>query len=313
MSVSVKIQKVNKNYGDIAALKEISLDINGGELFGFIGPDGSGKTSLFRIITSLIIPDTGNVLIDSLDVVKDYKQIRKMTGYMPGRFSLYADLTVEENLSFYASIFKTSIQENYDLIKDIYIQIEPFKKRKAGDLSGGMKQKLALSCALIHKPKLLVLDEPTTGVDAVSRKEFWELLKKMQQREDITILVSTPYMDEASLCDRVALMQRGSLLAVNTPQQVIDQYKNELYALKTDNMHNLIKDMEGSIKASMIYRFGESIHVSVDKDIDQDIASNIKSALSEKGHRNIEINKVEPVIEDCFMLLMDKDAENRIK
>lgn len=313
MSVSVSIQKVNKKYGDIEALKNIDLDISKGELFGFIGPDGSGKTSLFRIITSLILPDSGKVFLDSLDVVKDYKKVRKITGYMPGRFSLYGDLSVEENLQFYARIFNTTIKENYSLIKEVYQQIEPFKKRKARALSGGMKQKLALSCALIHKPQLLVLDEPTTGVDAVSRKEFWELLKNMQKSEGITILVSTPYMDEASLCDRVALMQNGNLLAVNTPKQVIDQYQYKLLAVKSDKMHPLVNDLEKAIDAKMIYRFGESVHVSLVKEAVNDLKQKIESALTKKGHKNIEMKEVDPVIEDCFMSLMDKNMDKVIQ
>lgn len=243
MSVAINLQNISKRFGEIEALKGISLEIKTSELFGFIGPDGSGKTTLFRILTSLLLPDGGHADVYDLDVVKDYKKIRNITGYMPGRFSLYADLSVEENLNFYASIFNTSLKENYDLIKDIYSHIEPFKKRKVRDLSGGMKQKLALSCALIHKPGLLILDEPTTGVDAVSRREFWELLKQMQKK-GITILVSTPYMDEASLCDRVALMQNGELLAVNTPQQIIDQFEQNLFAVKTNNMFLLVDDLQ---------------------------------------------------------------------
>ena len=254
MSVSVNIQNVTKTFGEITALNNISLQINAGELYGFIGPDGSGKTTLFRILTSLLLPVSGSAVIDNLDVVKDYKKIRKITGYMPGRFSLYGDLTVQENLDFYASIFNTSVKENYDLIKDIYSHIEPFKNRKANALSGGMKQKLALSCALIHKPSILLLDEPTTGVDAVSRQEFWELLKEMQKK-DITILVSTPYMDEASLCDRVALMQNGNLLAVSKPEQIINKFNGKLYAVQTNNMHTLVRDLEKLKAFSMVYRF----------------------------------------------------------
>jgi len=207
-AISVKVDKLSKNYGKVKALQDISFSVNKGELFGFIGPDGAGKTTLFRILTTLLIPDQGFASVEQLDVVKDFKKIRRKVGYMPGKFSLYQDLTVEENLKFFASIFQTTIAENYHLIKDIYQQIEPFKNRLAGKLSGGMKQKLALSCALIHKPDVLFLDEPTTGVDAVSRKEFWEMLRKLKE-SGITILVSTPYMDEASLCDRVALMQKG--------------------------------------------------------------------------------------------------------
>jgi ABC-type multidrug transport system ATPase subunit len=213
---AIKINNISKSYAEAQALQEISLSVNEGELFGLIGPDGAGKTTLMRILTTLLLPDTGEAKMAGLDVVKDFKEIRHIVGYMPGRFSLYQDLSVEENLNFFATVFGTTVEENYDLIRDIYYQIEPFKNRRAGKLSGGMKQKLALSCALIHKPKILVLDEPTTGVDAVSRKEFWEMLKKLQQR-GITILVSTPYMDEATLCDRVALMQKGRILDVDSP------------------------------------------------------------------------------------------------
>ena len=214
--ISVIIEHVSKAYNTTHAIEDISLSIGKGELFGFIGPDGAGKTTLIRILTTLLLPDKGNATVEGFDTVKDYKKIRQIVGYMPGRFSLYQDLSVEENLNFFASIFKTSIKENYHLIKDIYKQIEPFKDRPAGKLSGGMKQKLALCCALIHKPVVLFLDEPTTGVDAVSRKEFWDMLDKLK-KENITILVSTPYMDEASRCDRVALMQEGKILKCGYP------------------------------------------------------------------------------------------------
>lgn len=217
MTLSVVVRNITKNFGETLALDNISFDVAGGELFGFIGPDGAGKTTLIRILTTLILPDKGSATVAGSDIVKDYKRIRSISGYMPGRFSLYQDLTVEENLKFFATIFGTTIEQNYDLIKDIYIQIEPFKNRKAGKLSGGMKQKLALSCALIHKPDVLFLDEPTTGVDAVSRREFWEMLRRLKEG-GITILVSTPYMDEASLCDRVALMQAGKIMKISTPQ-----------------------------------------------------------------------------------------------
>ena len=203
--IAVEAKDLKRNYGKVEALKGISFKVPSGEIFGIIGPDGAGKTTLFRILTTLLLADSGSAVVDGDDVVKDFKSIRKKVGYMPGRFSLYQDLSVEENMKIFASIFNTSIEENYHLVKDIYSQIEPFKKRKAGALSGGMKQKLALSCALIHKPTVLFLDEPTTGVDPVSRKEFWDMLYKLKM-QGITILVSTPYMDEASLCDRIALI-----------------------------------------------------------------------------------------------------------
>lgn len=219
MTVSVNVRNLSKNYGDVKALKEISFSVGKGELFGFIGPDGAGKTTLFRVLATLLLADSGSAVVEGFDIVKEYRKIRQIIGYMPGKFSLYQDLTVEENLHFFATIFGTTIEENYDLVKEIYSQIEPFKNRKAGQLSGGMKQKLALSCALIHKPEVLFLDEPTTGVDAVSRQEFWEMLKRLKD-QGITILVSTPYMDEASLCDRVALIQDGSIMQISTPEEV---------------------------------------------------------------------------------------------
>jgi len=306
MSVPIHIQNISKTYEKVAALKDVNLDIQAGELFGFIGPDGAGKTSLFRVLTGLILPDAGRASVGDLDVVKDFKKIRNITGYMPGRFSLYHDLTVAENLNFYASIFKTSLKENYDLIKDIYVQIEPFSKRKAGDLSGGMKQKLALSCALIHRPELLILDEPTTGVDAVSRKEFWELLDKMQQ-SGITILVSTPYMDEASLCNRVALMQNGNLLAVDTPKTITAGYDGQLFGVRTNKMHSLVKALEDLPLATQVFRFGDEIHITSHQENTADFVQNIAAALKEKGHSDIYIEKQQAGIEDCFLALMDKD------
>src|SRR5689334_297722 len=218
----VEVNNIVKFYGKekTVAVDKVSFSVSKGELFGLIGPDGAGKTSIFRILTTLLLPDGGNATVNGFDVVRDYKEIRNCVGYMPGKFSLYQDLTVEENLNFFATVFNTTVEENYHLIKDIYVQIEPFKKRRAGKLSGGMKQKLALCCALIHKPTVLFLDEPTTGVDAVSRKEFWEMLTRLKD-EGITILVATPYMDEALLCDRIALIQGGKILSVNTPEKTI--------------------------------------------------------------------------------------------
>src|SRR5215470_20107026 len=227
---AVVVENIIKTYGkkkEILALDDISFDVAKGDLFGIIGPDGAGKTSLFRILTTLLLADSGKATVDGFDVVKDYKAIRNRVGYMPGRFSLYQDLSVEENLNFFATVFNTSIEENYELVKDIYVQLEPFKERRAGKLSGGMKQKLALCCALIHKPRVLFLDEPTTGVDAVSRKEFWEMLKKLKEQH-ITILVSTPYMDEANLCDRVALIQNGKIFSIDTPENIVDNFSKPL-------------------------------------------------------------------------------------
>lgn len=299
----VSIKNINKSYGSVQALQDISLEINDGELFGLIGPDGAGKSTLMRILMTLLFQDSGTATMNGLDVVKDYKKIRKIVGYMPGRFSLYQDLTVEENLNFFATVFNTTIAENYDLIKDIYVQIEPFKNRLAGKLSGGMKQKLALSCALIHKPEILVLDEPTTGVDAVSRKEFWEMLKKLQTK-GITILVSTPYMDEAMLCNRVALMQKGKVLDVDTPQKLVENYNRKLYAIRSDDMHQLIQDLRAWDKTDSAYAFGQFLHVT--GKADEIEASEFESYLLKKEHKDLQVFDIPPTIEDVFMNMMNE-------
>lgn len=300
----ILVEQISKSYKDVLAVNDISFEVQKGELFGLIGPDGAGKTTLMRILMTLLIQDQGKATMAGLDVVKDYRQIRKMVGYMPGRFSLYQDLTVEENLNFFATVFQTTVEENYDLIKDIYIQIEPFKKRLAGKLSGGMKQKLALSCALIHKPEILVLDEPTTGVDAVSRKEFWEMLKKLQAK-GITILVSTPYMDEANLCNRVALMQKGRVLDIDTPQKLVENYDRKLYAIRSRDMHRLIQDLRAWEKTASAYSFGQYLHVT-GKD-DNIEAIEFERYLLEKNHSSLEVFDIAPTIEDVFMeLLQDK-------
>ena len=303
---SVVVNNLSKNYGTkkavVNAVQGVSFEVEKGELFGIIGPDGAGKTSLFRMLTTLLLPDGGTATVDGSDIVKDYKAIRNKVGYMPGRFSLYQDLTVEENMNFFATIFNTSIEENYDLVKDIYSQIEPFKKRKAGKLSGGMKQKLALSCALIHRPVVLFLDEPTTGVDAVSRKEFWEMLKRLKQQE-ITILVSTPYMDEASLCDRVALMQEGKFLSVGSPKEITDAFKETILAVKAENMYKLLSDLNAYEKIKDAYSFGEYHHAVMKNGI---VENEFKNYLEQKGNKAIEIKKTEPNIEDCFLQLMKK-------
>lgn len=303
----IKAHKISKSYGQTLALNKVTFEISKGELFGFIGPDGAGKTTLFRILTTLLLADSGTVKLNNHDIVLDYKKLRRILGYMPGRFSLYQDLSVKENLEFYATIFGTTIEENYDLIKDIYQQIEPFKNRPAGKLSGGMKQKLALSCALIHKPEVLVLDEPTTGVDAVSRKEFWEMLKKLKTL-GITILVSTPYMDEATLCDRVALMQKGEIMQIDTPENIINQYSKNLYAIKADNIYYLLNDLINNDQIQNAFAFGESVHATFKTgDFNQEILTN---ELISKGHKNISIKKIKPVIEDCFMDLMLSKGTN---
>ena len=300
---SVIVKNIVKTYekGTIKALKDISLEVEKGELFGLIGPDGAGKTSLFRVLTTLLLADSGSASVDGFDVVKNMKDIRKRVGYMPGRFSLYQDLTVEENLNFFATIFNTTIEENYDLIKDIYVQIEPFKTRRAGKLSGGMKQKLALCCALIHKPSALFLDEPTTGVDAVSRKEFWEMLRKLKEK-GITILVSTPYMDEASLCDRVALIQNGHILDIDTPLSIIQKFDRPLWAVRAKEMFRLLMDLKIYEHTEGCFAFGDAHHLTL-KSIQFD-EGDILNYLNKKNHEALEIKRIEPSIEDCFMALM---------
>ncbi len=298
--MGIKVQNISKSYGQLKALKDVSFEVKPGELFGLIGPDGAGKTTLFRILTTLLFADTGTARVAQYDVVNSYKEIRNSIGYMPGRFSLYQDLTVEENLNFFATIFGTTIEENYELIKDIYVQIEPFKDRRAGKLSGGMKQKLALSCALIHKPKVLFLDEPTTGVDPVSRKEFWEMLKRLQKK-GITILVSTPYMDEAALCDRIALIQEGTILKIDTPKTLVNHFPKKLYNIKAHNMYQLIRALNTYEHRYSVFPFGEFVHYTDSRD---DFKMEIlKRYLEQQGLQSIQIELTKPTIEDTFMEL----------
>jgi len=298
--LSISLKNISKSYGDLKAVDNISFEVKEGELFGLIGPDGAGKTTIFRILTTLLLADEGVATVAGYDVVDDYKEIRNHVGYMPGRFSLYQDLSVEENLRFFATIFGTTIEENYDLIKDIYIQIEPFKDRRAGKLSGGMKQKLALSCALIHKPKVLFLDEPTTGVDPVSRKEFWEMLKRLQQK-GITILVSTPYMDEAALCDRIALIQDAKILEIDTPKDIVKHYPKKIYDVRSDDMYELILALNEYEHHYSVYPFGEFVHYTDQRnDFNPD---DLKEYLEKKGRKNIYIEPTEVTIEDAFMEL----------
>lgn len=298
--MGISISNISKSYKKVKAVQDISFDVVPGELFGLIGPDGAGKTTIFRILTTLLIPDDGKASVAGFDVVNDNKAIRKAVGYMPGRFSLYQDLTVEENLTFFATIFGTTIEENYDLIEDIYVQIEPFKNRRAGKLSGGMKQKLALSCALIHKPKVLFLDEPTTGVDPVSRKEFWEMLKRLQQK-GITILVSTPYMDEAALCDRIALIQDGEILQIDTPEAIVNQFPKTIYNVGADNMYNLILSLQQYEHLYSVFPFGEFVHYTDKRNSFQ--MAELQSYLEKEGLKNISIKAAQPNIEDAFMEL----------
>lgn len=299
--VSVDNLKISYNKGKVQALKGVSFDVEEGEIFGLIGPDGAGKTSLFRILTTLLLADSGTASVDGMDIVKDYKKIRRIIGYMPERFSLYQDLTVEENLSFFATVFNTKIEENYHLIEDIYRQIEPFKKRLAGKLSGGMKQKLALSCALIHAPRLLFLDEPTTGVDPVSRKEFWEMLQKLKKDFQLGIIVSTPYMDEAVQCDRITLIQSGRFMTTDTPENIIKSYNQTLWEVRSDNMHRLLTELRGIKGVKTAFAFGEYHHATIDQSLLT--IDSLAVLLAGLGHHNIVIEPIEPTIEDCFMNL----------
>jgi len=302
----IEVKDIHKKYGDVVALEKVSLSVKQGELFGLIGPDGAGKTSLMRILMSLLLPDGGTATMNGLDVVTDYKKVRMITGYMPGRFSLYPDLTVEENLKFFATVFGTTIQENYYLIKEIYQQIEPFKTRRAGKLSGGMKQKLALSCALIHKPEILILDEPTTGVDAVSRKEFWEMLKRLKGM-GITILVSTPYMDEASLCDRIALIQQGKLMSVETPMVMTKSFPEDLWTIRTRKIYDTSKYLEKLPSVISVNSFGQVLHLVTPKRVHT--IDSIRQFLIQSGEAEITIETAEATIEDVFIFLMNNPKE----
>ena len=296
--MSIAVNNISKSYKNIKAVENITFNVNDGELFGLIGPDGAGKTTIFRILTTLLVANEGSAEVAGFDVIKGIKEIRNSVGYMPGKFSLYQDLTVEENLEFFATIFGTTIEENYDLIKDIYVQIEPFKTRRAGALSGGMKQKLALCCALIHAPKVLFLDEPTTGVDPVSRKEFWIMLKRLQKK-GITILVSTPYMDEASLCDRIALIQKGKILKIDSPENIINNYEKIIYDVQAKNTHGLIHDLKNYPNQYSVFAFGEFIHY-IDKKADFN-PDNLHDYLKNKNHTDIVIKPAKITIEDVFM------------
>lgn len=301
---AITLEHITKTYnkGTVTAVDDVSFSIKEGEIFGLIGPDGAGKSTIFRLLTTLLLPDKGTATVGGYDVVKDFKAIRGILGYMPGKFSLYQDLSVEENLEFFATVFNTTIEENYELIKDIYVQLEPFKDRRAGKLSGGMKQKLALCCALIHKPKVLFLDEPTTGVDVVSRREFWEMLKRYKQ-QGITIMVSTSYMDEASLCDRIALILNGKILSIASPADTIKAFANKLYALKSPNMYRLLTDLRSYEGTRNCYTFGEYLHLTIKCSEDE-----IKSFLQDKGHTNVEFKVITPTVEDSFIgLLKEKE------
>lgn len=309
MQKVIESSGISKKFGETQALKDITFSVNESEIFGFIGPDGAGKTTLFRIITTLLLPDEGEMRVLGMDCVSGYKELRRNIGYMPGRFSLYQDLSVEENLEFYATVFGTTVKENYDLISDIYSHIEPFKKRLAGKLSGGMKQKLALSCALIHKPKLLILDEPTTGVDAVSRSEFWTMLAKLR-KYNITIILSTPYMDEAMKCDRVALIQDGNILSVDQPQKIREGFSRKLYSARAPEKYLLIKTLRKFHATITAYPFGDSVHVTFKNDrIDESLNDYLKTA----GLSNVTITESAAGIEDRFLELMETEKTPLLK
>ncbi len=297
----IEASGISKHFGDIKALDKVSFNVEESEIFGFIGPDGAGKTTLFRIITTLLVPDEGSMSVMGLDSVTGFRELRKNIGYMPGRFSLYQDLSVEENLNFYATVFGTSVKENYHLIRDIYSHIEPFKSRLAGKLSGGMKQKLALSCALIHKPGLVVLDEPTTGVDAVSRAEFWEMLRKLRDY-NITIVVSTPYMDEAMRCDRVALIQSGRLLAIDTPARIREGYTKKLFSATSSEKYKLLVLLREYGGTSGAFPFGDSVHVTFKNDKPD---NSLTEYLVKNGINDAIIKEMNPGIEDRFLELME--------
>lgn len=296
----IQISHISKSFGAVKALQDVSVEVAEGELFGLIGPDGAGKTTLFKILVTLLLPDAGRATVSDRDVVKDYKWLRQTIGYMPGRFSLYPDLTVQENLQFFATVFGTTIEANYTLIQDIYEQLKPFSNRRAGALSGGMKQKLALCCCLIHKPTVLFLDEPTTGVDAVSRKEFWEMLKRLKQ-QGLTMLVSTPYMDEADLCDRVAFIQTGRLLAVDTPMGITSHFTKPLFSVKAANTYQLILALRQAPFTEACYAFGDSVHLTGKPGTEALLVMNY---LKQDGHEGVDIQLISAGIEDTFMELM---------
>ncbi len=301
--LAIEVKNVSKSYDKVKALDCVSLSVQRGEIFGLIGPDGAGKTTLFKILVTLLNADEGSATVDGLNITNDYKKIRARVGYMPGKFSLYPDLTIEENMEFFATLFGVTVEQNYDLVAPIYKQIEPFKKRRAGRLSGGMKQKLALSCALIHKPSVLFLDEPTTGVDAVSRSEFWDMLQQLKQ-QGLSMLVSTPYMDEASRCDRIALCNNGHILDIDSPQHMVEKFDGKLYGIKSSCMFELLKDLRSLDTVANCYTAGEYHHVLAGKGFD---SQQLVQSLIAQGHSEIEIKPIIPDIEDVFIKLLSNE------
>jgi ABC-type multidrug transport system ATPase subunit len=287
-----------------------SLEIEEGSLFGIIGADGAGKTTLFRLIATLFKPKQGNISIFGHDSIRDFANIRKFTGYMPSRFSLYEDLTIKENMNFFASVFETTVEENYSLIEDIYVMLKPFENRKAGNLSGGMKQKLALCSALIHKPKLLLLDEPTTGVDPASRQEFWEMLLKLQKR-GITIIVSTPYLDEAVMCDKLALMHKSKIIASGKTIDFIDNFTNLLFHIKASDKRTLIHQLREFPSCHSAYSFGDSVHYQDTRKIEtEQLISELRAYLEALGQSEIDISEQRPTIEDAFIEYLNREQNN---
>ena len=307
---AIIVESLSKRFGDVVALEDLSISIAAGELFGFIGPDGAGKTTLFRILATLLLPDSGSARVLERDVVRDLWDLRRRIGYMPGRFALYPDLSVEENLEFFASVFGTTIEREYEQIAPIYSQLEPFKTRRAAALSGGMKQKLALCCALVHRPEILLLDEPTTGVDAVSRREFWDLLARIKGHA-LTIVVSTPYMDEATRCDRVALIQRGRVLAVDTPAAITASFDRPLIAITTTDRYATLGALRAYPHTYSIFPFGEALHFT-DKRTElapARIVSDVTNYLAERIKPGADVRATEPTIEDVFMARMGMPEE----
>jgi ABC-type multidrug transport system ATPase subunit len=306
----VAVANVSKSFGPTRALDDVSFAVGHGELFGLIGPDGAGKTTLFRILTTLMIPDAGTATVLGLDVVRDLWKIRARLGYMPGSFSLYPDLTVAENLSFFASVFGTTVERGRELIAPIYDQIAPFADRRADALSGGMKQKLALSCALVHRPDLLLLDEPTTGVDAVSRREFWDQLGELK-RSGLSIVVSTPYMDEALRCDRVALIQDGRILDIDVPGSIGQRFHHPLVGVRAANRHALLRALRGLPTAHSVYPFGEQVHYADTRAglAAAGLAAELTGILTTGGFPDAVVEPVEAGIEDVFMELMAHGPE----
>ena len=300
MTNAITIEHVNKVYdGKVTALKDVSFNVEEGEVFGLVGPDGAGKSTLFNILTTLLLPDSGKISLLGMDVINEYKSVRQIIGYLPGVFSLYPDLSVEENLQFFAVMYKSSIEENMELIRPIWKQISPFSDRKAGKLSGGMKQKLALCCALIHCPKILFLDEPTTGVDPVSRKEFWDILKSIRT-QGITVVVSTPYMDEATRCDRLAMIQEGQILGINTPAAFIRDFQGKLDTFRSENIFSLLNIMERCPLRCNYYPYGEHCHIAFYDDVATALPQ-FEQFLQEQGQSHGEIIAIDPSVEDCFI------------